>query len=158
MLWVPPLGWEIGYFFWGWLTDQTLLRARTRMRAYRSLFALCMVLSLPLAVVPHLPPLFSVTLFMMFFAMFAAAGYIILAISYSTHVYSAADSGLIAGLGAGSWGAVVALAMPMFGRLFDSRSYGAAFLLAALSPVFGYTIWWYINREVIRNEKYKSTT
>jgi len=21
VLWIPPLGWEIGYFFWGWVTD-----------------------------------------------------------------------------------------------------------------------------------------
>lgn len=158
VLWIPPLGWELGYFFWGWLTDRTLLRAGTRMGGYRSLFALCMVLSLPLAAVPHLPQSFALTLFLMFFAMFAAAGYIILAMSYSTHVYSAGDSGLIAGLGAGSWGALVAVAMPVFGRMFDGHHYGAAFLIAALFPVFGYTIWWYINREVKRDEEYQSTT
>src|SRR5437867_3761084 len=22
VLWIPPLGWEIGYFVWGWLADR----------------------------------------------------------------------------------------------------------------------------------------
>src|SRR4051812_14313315 len=23
VLWIPPLGWELGYFFWGWLSDRS---------------------------------------------------------------------------------------------------------------------------------------
>src|SRR4029079_9503539 len=23
VLWIPPRGWEVGYFFWGWFTDRT---------------------------------------------------------------------------------------------------------------------------------------
>ncbi len=23
VLWIPPLGWEVGYFFWGWIIDRT---------------------------------------------------------------------------------------------------------------------------------------
>ncbi len=155
VLWVPPLGWELGYFFWGFLADHVLQRASTRMRAYRALFGLCMVLSLPLALVPYMPQRLWIVMPMLFFAMFVAAGFVILSMSYSTYVYSPADSGLIAGLGAGSWGAAVALAMPWFGWLFDRRLYGPAFLLAALAPAIGYTIWWYVNREVKHDEDYQ---
>jgi ACS family hexuronate transporter-like MFS transporter len=147
VLWVPPLGWEAGYFFWGWLADRTLQRVPSRTRAYRALFALCTLLSLPLAAVPHLPPLLVPTLALLFLAMFAAAGFIIISMSYSTHVYSAGDSGLVAGLGAGSWSALVAVSMPLFGRLFDARGYGWAFLAASLAPVLGYAIWWAVNRD-----------
>ena len=78
----------------------------------------------------------------------AAAGYVVCPISYATHIFSSSHAGLIAGLCAGSWGAVVALAMPWFGRLFDQHRYGEAFAFATLFPVVGYTIWMYINREV----------
>ncbi|MBM3740953.1 MAG: MFS transporter [Acidobacteria bacterium] len=153
VLWIPPLGWEVGYFFWGWVTDRTLQRSSNRMGAYRGLFGICTLLSFALAVVPHLPHSLYLTLALLFFAMFVAAGFIILSMSYSTFVYSPAHSGLIAGLGAGSWGAMVALVMPVFGRMFDQRQYSSAFFWAALLPLIGYTIWRYINREVKHDEE-----
>lgn len=61
---------------------------------------------------------------------------------YATWVYTGAHAGLIAGLGAGSWGAAVALAMPYMGRLFDQQQWERAFLLATLFPLAGFTLWW----------------
>jgi ACS family hexuronate transporter-like MFS transporter len=144
VLWIPPLGWEVGYFIWGWITDRAVVRWQ-HFRAYRRLFTAAMLLSLPLALTPRLTS-YPLVLFELFFAMFVAAGFVIVPISYATRVFSAGNAGLIAGLGAGSWGAFVALVMPFFGRLFDQRDYHLAFLLAASFPVAGYTIWSLINR------------
>jgi len=80
--------------------------------------------------------------------MFAAAGFLILSVAYATDVYSAAHSGLIAGLGAGAWSASVACIMPVFGRLFDLARWQTAFLLATACPVAGCLIWSTINRGV----------
>jgi hypothetical protein len=88
----------------------------------------------------------ALVLFELFFAMFVAAGFVILAVQYATKVYSTEHSGLIAGIGAGSWGAVVALIMPVAGRLFDQRQYDAAFLLASSIPVIGYFGWLTLSR------------
>jgi hypothetical protein len=81
----------------------------------------------------------------LFFAMFVAAGFLILPIAYATHVYSRAHSGLIAGLGAGAWSAAVAVIMPVFGRLFDLHRTGTAFVLAAVFPIAGYLAWIWAN-------------
>jgi ACS family hexuronate transporter-like MFS transporter len=137
LLWIPPLGWEIGYFFWGWICDR---HCRSEGNSYAWLLGLLTLLSLPLAAAPRAP---SVALLMsaMFFAMFVAAGFVILSIAYATGVFSASYAGLIAGTGAGSWSAVVALAMPIFGRLFDTRRFDVAFLLAAAFPVAGFLLW-----------------
>jgi ACS family hexuronate transporter-like MFS transporter len=133
LLWIPPLGWEAGYFFWGWISD--------RYRAARpSIFPLLAILSLPLAFAPHLPQL-SILMFELFFAMFIASGFLILSIADATEIFSADHSGLIAGLGAGSWSAVVALVMPTFGRLFDQQRYDTAFAMAAVFPIAGYGVW-----------------
>jgi ACS family hexuronate transporter-like MFS transporter len=140
LLWIPPLGWEAGYFFWGWLMDRTGARTGAATLAFRRLFFAMMLLSLPLAVASRTGSV-AVLMFQMFFAMFAAAGFVIVSVAYATYVFSAESSGFLAGLGAGSWSAVVALVMPRFGRLFDQRDYDTAFLTAAVIPVLGWALW-----------------
>ena len=58
-----------------------------------------------------------------------------------TDVYSADHAGVIAGAGAGSWSAAVAMTMPLFGHLFDLHRYSAAFWIATAIPVAGYLGW-----------------
>jgi ACS family hexuronate transporter-like MFS transporter len=139
LLWIPPLGWEIGYFFWGWRADRAIA-SPSRLAGYRRLLSVSLLLGLPLALVPWIGSL-AMVMAILFLAMFTTAGFIIVPISYATWVFSARSSGLIAGLCAGSWSAAVALAMPLAGRLFDLRRYDLAFLLAASFPVAGFTIW-----------------
>jgi MFS transporter, ACS family, hexuronate transporter len=109
-----------------------------------------MVLSMPLALTPWIAGLPAV-MFLLSFAMFVAAGFIILSIGYATHVFSAAHAGLIAGLGAGSWGALVAIFMPIFGRLFDQQQHPLSFGVAALAPMAGYSLWYFANRRADRS-------
>ncbi|MEZ5354876.1 MAG: MFS transporter [Bryobacteraceae bacterium] len=145
VLWIPPLGWEIGYFVWGWLTDRALKGAARPIAVYRRLLVTAMVLSLFLALVPRTES-YPMVLLLLFSAMLVSCGFVIVPVSYATHVLSARHAGLIAGLGAGAWGAGVALAMPVFGRLFDRALYREAFVLAALFPAAGFGIWWWLNR------------
>jgi MFS transporter, ACS family, hexuronate transporter len=140
VLWIPPLGWEAGYFIWGWAADRASRDPESPARALRRLMTICVVLNLPFALVPWLPGTGAV-LASLFFAMFVSAGFIILPVAYATRVYSAEHSGLIAGTGAGSWSAAVAVFMPLFGRLFDQRNYSAAFVIAAAVPLIGYAAW-----------------
>lgn len=133
VLWIPPLGWEIGYFFWGWAMDRF-------SNAMRRQFLILMLLSLPLATIPYVSS-YGVTLAMMFFAMFITSGFIIGAVAYATRHFSTNHAGFIAGLGAGSWSLVIALVMPGVGRLFDLHRYDAAFGVAALFPIIGWAAW-----------------
>jgi ACS family hexuronate transporter-like MFS transporter len=149
VLWIPPLGWEVGYFFWGWLIDRMTAAGMPRMQIFRRIMFLCMFLSLPLAAVPWMGPTWLVLL-EMFFSMFIMAGFIVPAICYATHVFAPERAGLIAGIGAGSYGAIVAITMPIFGRLFDLRRYEIAFAIAAILPAAGYLSWAWINREALR--------
>lgn len=143
LLWIPPLGWELGYFFWGWVADR--MRGR-----FGSVFLTLTVLSVPLVIAPRAPSV-PVVMAAFFFAMFVAAGFVILSIAYGTEVFPASQSGLIAGAGAGSWSAVVAVLMPVFGRLFDQGRYDAAFALATAFPILGYIGWrWLDVRRVIK--------
>ena len=139
LLWIPPLGWEVGYFFWGWLTDR-LTRTRPPLAVHRALGVALVAASTLLSATPSLPRV-SLVMVGLFFAMFVAAGFVIVGIAYATHVFSTRQSGFIAGIGAGSWSALVAATMPLFGRLFDARAYAPAFALAALLPIAGTLVW-----------------
>jgi ACS family hexuronate transporter-like MFS transporter len=133
VLWIPPFGWEVGYFFWGFLVDKLGPRFRILMLA-------SVVLSLPLASMHSLSN-GALVLGDMFLTMFGLAGFVVLSVAYATREFPRGHSGLLAGIGAGSWGAIVALVMPVFGRLFDQSAYAAAFRLASLFPIGGYLLW-----------------
>lgn len=137
ILWLPPLGWEVGYFFWGWFTDQFAAgKARPSW-----LFFLLAVISLPLASVAAFRSS-AIVLGLMFWAMFAASGFVVVSLRTSALAYPPEQTGLVAGIGAGSWSAVVAVALPLFGRMFDARHYAGVFVLAAVVPAFGAMLWW----------------
>ncbi len=140
VLWLPPLGWEIGYFVWGWLADRATADGLKRLMATAAL------LSLPLALAARLIH-FPLVMAGLLFSMFMGAGFIILAMSYATRVFPPGHSGLIAGVGAGAWSALVALVMPVFGRLLDLRWWDAAFGLAALLPMAGFAGWYLLARD-----------
>ncbi len=145
VLWIPPLGWEAGYFFWGWLSDRGLRRGEPRIAGLGRLLGLCTILNLVFGGVPWMANVWCV-LAAMFLAMFVAAGFVVLAVAYATHVYASDHAGLIAGTGAGSWSLLVAIMMPLFGRLFDLHRYDDAFWIAAAIPPAGYAGWRWLSR------------
>ncbi len=139
LLWLPPVGWEVGYFFWGFWTDR-LTKAGAADRALPAQMVTLTALSLPLACAPHLPGI-ALPLALLVLATFAAAGFVIVALAYAARTFGTRDSGLVAGLGAGSWSALVAVTMPYFGHLFDAHAYALAFGLAAAIPIVGLITW-----------------
>jgi ACS family hexuronate transporter-like MFS transporter len=141
LLFIPPLGWEVGYFFWAWIADRF---ARAEPRPVR-FFALITVLGLPFAGITAVPSL-ALTMALFFWAMFVAAGFIVLALHYGRLVYPPRHTALIAGIAAGSWSALVAVIMPLVGWLLDEARYGVAFAYAALLPVAGFAGWWACSR------------
>jgi len=145
VLWIPPLGWECGYFFWGWLADRLARGRENAVPVFRSLAVAALLGTLPLAAGARVGS-FAALLGLLFWAMFIAGGNVIIALGYATRVVAPAHAGLLAGLGAGSWSAFVALTMPLFGRLMDLRAWDAAFALAAGIPVTGHLLWLWLNR------------
>jgi MFS transporter, ACS family, hexuronate transporter len=149
VLWIPPLGWELGYFFWGWIADR-FAQSGASIPALRRLFFLLMCLGLPLIFVGRIESFYA-ALALMFIAMFMAAGFIIGSVAYATNNYSMRHAGLIAGLGAGAWSAVIAVIMPIAGKLFDAHAFSAAFAIPTLFPVAGFFIWHLLNGKNMRS-------
>jgi ACS family hexuronate transporter-like MFS transporter len=136
ILWLPTLGWGIGYYFWGWIADRYIGDNQRPAKLYLLLAAL------------SLPPAFitetgseAVVLALFFWGMFIAVGFITLSLHVAARAYPKDQTGMVAGIGSGAWGAVLALLLLVYGRWFDRRWYEAAFVSASLVPVLGTALW-----------------
>jgi len=140
-LWVPPAGWEVGYFFWGWAAD----RYASGQERPAGMFVLLTSLGLPLAAVTWLTsPALVVSVF--FWSMFVAAGFIVISLRAAARAYPAGQTSMVAGLGAGTWSALVAVLLPPLGRWFDQQRYAETFVFVTLIPVAGTALWLWLTR------------
>jgi ACS family hexuronate transporter-like MFS transporter len=137
VLWIPPFGWETGYFFWGWLAD----RCASRNDRPSWLFFTLALLGLPLVGVPAFRNS-AVVLGILSWAAFVAAGFIVVSLRTSALAYHGEQTGLVAGIGAGSWSAALAMVLPTLGHMFDQKHYANAFLFVGVVPVLGAISWW----------------
>lgn len=140
VLWIPPFGWECGYFFWGWWIDRQVQRGSSVGDACRKAFGIGSVVSLLFFAAPLMTDL-RLFLLSLYIAMFIAGSFIVGAIAYATHAFGTGRAGLIAGLGAGSFSLLTAITAPIFGRFIDQQNYSWAFWIATVCPVIGYGIW-----------------
>jgi MFS transporter, ACS family, hexuronate transporter len=145
LLWIPALGYEAGYFFWGLVADRYV--GSDLGRAGR-VFILLTFLALPSALIPMTDSWIAVLL-LFFWAMFIADGFIVLSLRMGSLVYPKDQAALVAGIGSGSWSAVLALALPIYGRWFDLKMYGVTFASMAVLPAFGTLLWFWLKRRSI---------
>ncbi len=143
VLWIPTMGWGISYFFFGWIGDRYVGNNPRPMRLYLMLS----VLILPLALVTITTSRAAV-LALFFWGMFIAVGFITLSLHVAARAYPRDRSGMVAGIGSGSWGAVQALVLLVYGRWFDQKWYLATFVSLTLIPVLGTGIWLWLTQTV----------
>jgi ACS family hexuronate transporter-like MFS transporter len=140
LLWIPPLGWEVGYFFWGWIVDRAAQRAPLARAWFHRTYAALAVLSLPFAATAWFRSRAAV-LALLFLGTFTAAGYVIASLAEVTRKHAPDHAATLAGLGAGSWSAVIAVVMPLFGRLLDAGAYGTTYVIGAAAPFVALVAW-----------------
>jgi ACS family hexuronate transporter-like MFS transporter len=139
--WIPFVGWEIGYFFWGWIADR--FAARTDRPV--GIFLLLTVLSLPIAAMT-LTTSAVLTLALFFWATFVADGFVVMSLRVGSRIFPRDRTGMVAGIGSGSWGAVQAAILPLYGRWFDQGWYTWCFVSMALLPALGTLAWLWLSK------------
>jgi ACS family hexuronate transporter-like MFS transporter len=136
VLWIPLVGWEAGYFFWGWIADKFVTRERRPL----GLFVLLTVLSLPSLLITAIHS-WQVALALFFWATFVADGFVVLSLRVGSHLYPPGQTALVGGIGSGSWSAVLAVWLHVWGGWFDHQRYTAVFVSMSLLPVAGTLLW-----------------
>jgi ACS family hexuronate transporter-like MFS transporter len=150
VLWIPPAGWEAGYFFWGWVSD----RYATGNRRPVWLFFTLAALGTPLfALTSFRDP--TIVLALLFWTAFAASGFVVVSLRASALAYPREQTALVAGIGAGSWSALVAIILPPLGGLFDAGRYDDAFRLMSCGPILGAALWWLLTPSDRRKEEHR---
>src|SRR5215472_13228849 len=140
ILWAPTLGWGIGYYFWGWIADRWVGGHQRPVRLYLLMAAL----SAPIVLVTHTDSRFAV-LALFFWGMFTAVGFITVSLHVAARAYPGDQTGLVAGIGSGAWGAVQAAVLPLYGHWFDQRAYDLAWSSMLLLPLSGTALWLWIS-------------
>jgi MFS family permease len=141
ILWIPSLGYEAGYFFWGWVADRYV---RGDMGRATRIFLLLTVLALPPALVPFAGRWMVLALF--FWAMFIADGFIMTAMRMGAHMFPPGQMAMVAGLGSGAWSAALAALLPLYGYWVDVRQFGPIFATMSLVPALGTVLWLVLSR------------
>jgi hypothetical protein len=62
-------------------------------------------------------------------------------------LYPRNQTALVGGIGSAAWSAVLAVLLPIYGRWFDLKWYGAVFVSMALMPSAGTAIWIWLSRQ-----------
>ena len=141
VLWIPMVGWEIGYFFWGWVADRF---AANQDRPVR-IFVLLTILSLPTAFMT-LTNSWVVAIALFTWSTFIADGFVVMSLRVGSRIFPADRIGMVAGIGSGSWGAVQAVIQPVYGAWFDRHWYAATFISMSLLPLVGTLLWLWLSR------------
>jgi len=141
LLWIPPLGWEAGYLFWGRVSDAR--RARAAGAPVGLFGALCvagfLIVLAPLAAVSPYPVAATMGLF--FAEMLIAGGFVVMSLADGMERQPRENTGFLAGFAISGWALVTGILMPILGRFFDRGLYARGFWVVACLPVAGTLIW-----------------
>jgi ACS family hexuronate transporter-like MFS transporter len=141
ILWMPPLAWGAGYFFWGWIAD----RFTTGNPRPVGLFLLLTVCSLALGVAPMFASV-PAAIALMSWACFIGGGFQMTALKVALYNFPREQAAMMSGIASGAWALLNAGLAEPIGRLFDQQRWSEAFWLVALCPAVGITVWLFLSR------------
>jgi hypothetical protein len=138
------VGWEAGYFFWGWIADK-YLRDMPDWRKPARIFVLLTGLALPSLLITQTNSV-PLSLALMFWATFVADGFVVTSLRVGMRLYQSEGTGMVAGIGSGSWSLVQALVLPIYGRWVDLRWFDTMWVTMSLLPIVGTALWFSLSR------------
>jgi len=77
----------------------------------------------------------------------------VMGLHIGARIYGKSQAGMAAGIATGSWGAVLAILLPIYGRLIDSKNFDAIFISMSLIPLAGTLVWLWLSRPWASNRR-----
>jgi len=141
LLLMPPLGWALGYFFWGWVADRFAQDNRRPVGLFLLLTACSLVLGAAMWTTS-----IALTVAIMSWANFIGGGFQMVALKVGSYSFPREQAATMTGIASGSWALVNYILLQFLGPMFNQRRYGEAFWLIALCPVAGVIGWLILSR------------
>ena len=144
VVWIPPLTWGIGYFFWGWAADRY---AANNPRPV-GMFMLLTVISLTLGLVTMTSSV-PIAIGIISLSTFIGGGFQMVALKVGSYAFPREQSAMMSGIASGSWSLVNFLLLQAIGprsNLMDNQQWGTIFWLIALLPAAGVAVWLVLSR------------
>ena len=144
LVWIPPLTWGIGYFFWGWAADRY---AANNPRPV-GMFMLLTAVSLTLGLVTMTTSA-TLAIALISLSTFIGGGFQMVALKVGSYAFPREQSAMMSGIASGSWSLVNFLLLQAIGprsNLMDNQQWGAIFWIIALLPAVGIAVWLVLSR------------
>ena len=141
LLWMPPLGWGLGYFFWGWAADRWSADDPRPV----GMFLVLTIAAVPFGITPWFTSV-PITMLLISWSAFIAGGFQMVSLKVGSYAYPREQAAMMSGIASASWALLNAVLSPVIGRLFQQQQYSVAFWIIALFPVIGLAAWLGLSR------------
>jgi ACS family hexuronate transporter-like MFS transporter len=144
LVWIPPLGWGIGYFFWGWAADRFAADNRRPV----CLFLLLTITSLMLGATTWTTSA-SLAIALISLSTFVGGGFQMLALKVGSYAFPREQAAMMSGIASGSWSLVNFVLLRAIGpwsNWMNGQRWGEIFWLIAILPAVGVAAWMVLSR------------
>ena len=156
VVWIPPLTWGIGYFFWGWAADRY---AANNPRPI-GMFMLLTIISLTLGFVTMTTSV-PVAIGLIGLSTFIGGGFQMVALKVGSYAFPREQSALMSGIASGSWSLVNFILLNAIGagvtiagvrilpgaNLISGGRWEEIFWIIAFLPAIGIALWLLLSRD-----------
>jgi len=144
LVWIPPLTWGIGYFFWGWAADRY---ASNNPRPV-GMFLLLTLLSLTLGVTTWTTSV-PIAIALISLSTFVGGGFQMVALKVGSYAFPREQAAMMSGIASGSWSLVNFILLRAIGpwsNWMNDKRWEEIFWLIALLPAVGIAVWLVLSR------------
>jgi MFS transporter, ACS family, hexuronate transporter len=144
VVWIPPLTWGIGYFFWGWAADRY---AANNPRPV-GMFLLLTAVSLTLGLVTMTSSV-PLAIGLISLSTFIGGGFQMVALKVGSYAFPREQAAMMSGIASGSWSLVNFLLLQAIGprtSLMNNQQWETIFWIIAVLPSVGIAIWMVLSR------------
>ena len=142
IVWIPPLAWGVGYFFWGWAADRFAAENRRPV----GMFLLLTVAALAFGLTTWTRSV-PIAMFLISWAAFIGGGFQMVALKVGSYAFPREQAAMMTGIASGSWALVNFLLLRVIGPLMNQARWGEVFWLIALLPPIGVAVWLVLSRQ-----------
>jgi ACS family hexuronate transporter-like MFS transporter len=141
IVWIPPLTWGIGYFFWGWAAD----RYASNTPRPIGMFLLLTAAALTLGFVTWTTSV-PLTIALISLSTFIGGGFQMLSLKVGSYAFPREQAAMMSGIASGAWSLVNFALLRAISPWMNSNQWEEIFWLIAILPAVGIGMWMFLSR------------